>query len=88
MFPEITGLKKNGREIMERFKYDIKWFDRELNRIGSPKRYRFPMKEILDHDYGIVLSMRQDAGKTTTALMYGLLMLIKTLKEFLMSSRR
>ena len=32
------------------------------------------MKEILDHDYGIVLSMRQDAGKTTTALMYGLLM--------------
>ena len=59
---------------MERFKYDIKWFDRELNRIGSPKRYRFPMKEILDHDYGIILSMRQDAGKTTTALLYGLLM--------------
>ena len=40
---------------MERFKYDIKWFDRELNRIGSPKRYSFPMKEILDNDYGIVL---------------------------------
>ena len=36
MYPEITGLKKNGRKIMERFKYDIKWFDRELNRIGSP----------------------------------------------------
>lgn len=59
---------------MERFKYDIKWLNSELKRIGSPERYRFPLKEIFDNDYGIILSMRQDAGKTTTALLYGCLL--------------
>ena len=59
---------------MERFKYDIKWMNSELKRIGSPERYRFPLKEIFDNDYAIILSMRQDAGKTTTALLLGLLL--------------
>ena len=59
---------------MERFKYDIKYIEREMDRIGSPKRYRFPLREIFDHDYAIILSMRQDAGKTTTALLYGLIL--------------
>lgn len=62
---------------MERFKYDIKWLNSELNRIGSPQRYRFPLKEIFDNDYAIILSMRQDAGKTTTALLYGLLLNVR-----------
>ena len=59
---------------MNRFKYDIKWMESELNRIGSPKRYRFPLKEIFENDYSIIVSIRQDAGKTTTALLYGLLL--------------
>lgn len=62
---------------MERFKYDIKWMNKELDRIGSPKRYRFPLDEIFKHDYGIILSMRQDAGKTSTALLYGLLLNVR-----------
>ncbi len=62
---------------MERFKYDIKWMEKELDRIGSPKRYRFPLKEVFDNDYAIILSMRQDAGKTTTALLYGLLLNVR-----------
>lgn len=62
---------------MERFKYDIKWMNSELKRIGSPERYRFPLKEIFDNDYAIILSMRQDAGKTTTALLYGLLLNVR-----------
>ena len=74
---ENTGLVQNGRKSMERFKYDIKWMESELNRIGSPKRYRFPLKEIFDNDWSIILSMRQDAGKTTTALLYGLLLNVR-----------
>lgn len=68
------GCVQNGRQSMKRFKYDVKKMESELNRIGSPKRYRFPLKEIFENDYSIILSIRQDAGKTTTALLYGLLL--------------
>ena len=58
---------------MERMKYDISWLNKEFKRIGVPERFRFPLKEIFENDYAIILSMRQDAGKTSTALLLGLL---------------
>lgn len=58
---------------MERMKYDIAYLSREFKRIGVPDRFRFPLKEIFENDYAIILSMRQDAGKTTTSLLLGLL---------------
>ena len=62
---------------MDRMKYDISWFNKEFKRIGVPDRFRFPLKEIFENDYAIILSMRQDAGKTTTALLLGLLVHVK-----------
>lgn len=62
---------------MERMKYDIKWLNNEFKRIGVPDRFRFPLKEIFENDYAIILSMRQDAGKTTTSLILGLLLNVK-----------
>ena len=59
---------------MNRFKYDIKKINNEFKRIGCPERYRFPLKEIFENDWSIILSMRQDAGKTTTALLLGLIL--------------
>ena len=48
---------------MERFKYDIKYIEREMDRIGSPKRYRFPLREIFDHDNAIILSMLRQQSR-------------------------
>lgn len=56
-------------------KYSAEKIRKLIKKIGCPKEYyRIDLKALFDHDYTILLSIRQDAGKTTSALITGLCM--------------
>ena len=52
--------------------YDIKEVERELNRLNIPNKYRnIPIKEVLTNNYTMIVSIRENAGKTTEGLLIG-----------------
>ena len=53
--------------------YDIKKINSEIKKLSIPKEYwKINLENFFSHDYTILLSIRQDAGKTTMALLLGL----------------
>lgn len=57
--------------------YDTKKIEKELNKLDIPKEYRYRMISLdtfFTHDYMMQLSIRQDSGKTTQALLLGLVL--------------
>ena len=52
--------------------YDLKRIKNEVKKLGIPKEYfKIPLDAFFTHDYTILLSIRQDSGKTTSALLLG-----------------
>ena len=57
--------------------YDTKKIEKELAKLNIPKEYRYRMislDNLFTHDYMMQLSIRQDSGKTTQALILGLVL--------------
>lgn len=57
--------------------YDTKKIEKEINKLGIPKEYRtrfVNLDNFFSHDYMMLLSIRQDAGKTTQALILGMVL--------------
>ena len=53
-------------------KFDIKKIRSEIKKLNIPKEYfRIDLESFFSHDYTILLSIRQDAGKTTQSLILG-----------------
>ena len=51
---------------------DTKKIKAEIKKLNIPKEYfKIDMESFFSHDYTILLSIRQDAGKTTQALLLG-----------------
>ena len=56
-------------------KYNVEKIRKEIKKLGIPKEYfRIDLKSFFEHDYTILLSIRQDAGKTTQSLLLGLVL--------------
>ena len=52
--------------------YDIKKIEKELNRLNIPRKYRnIPLSELFSNNYSMVISVRENAGKTTEGLLIG-----------------
>lgn len=53
--------------------YNIKQINSEIKKLHIPKEYwKINLESFFNHDYTILLSIRQDAGKTTMSLLLGL----------------
>lgn len=53
-------------------KFDVKKIRSEIKKLNIPKEYfRIDLESFFTHDYTILLSIRQDAGKTTQSLILG-----------------
>lgn len=57
--------------------YDTKKIEKEIDKLQIPKEYRcrfVSLDKLFTHDYLMQLSIRQDSGKTTQALLLGLVL--------------
>lgn len=53
-------------------KFNVKKIRSEIKKLNIPKEYfRIDLESFFNHDYTILLSIRQDAGKTTQSLILG-----------------
>ena len=54
---------------------DVKQVKKEIKKLNIPKEYfKIDLDSFFNHDYTILLSIRQDAGKTTQSLLLGLVL--------------
>ena len=55
--------------------YNISDIQKEIKKLKIPKEYwRIPVEDALSTDFTMLLSIREDAGKTTQALLFGLVL--------------
>lgn len=56
-------------------KFDVKKIKKELKKLNIPKEYfKIDIENFFLHDITIMLSIRQDAGKTTQSLLFGMVL--------------
>ena len=70
--------------------YNLNDINREVKKLKIPKEYwRIPVEDALKTDYTMLLSIREDAGKTTQALLFGLVLhkLYNTTTEYLRNDK-
>lgn len=55
--------------------YNIREIEKELNKLNIPNKYRnIPVKEVLTNNYTMIISIRENSGKTTEGLLIGLIL--------------
>ena len=70
--------------------YNISDIQKEIKKLKIPKEYwRIPVEDALSTDFTMLLSIREDAGKTTQALLFGLVLhkLYSTTTEYLRNDK-
>ena len=70
---------------MQTYEMNLNEIKKAIKKLQIPKEYgfKFDIEAVLTHDFSLIMSIRQDAGKTTQALLMGLVLnyLYGTTKE-------
>ena len=71
--------------------YNIKEVQKEIDRLKIPAQYwNIPVEDVFTHDFTMLLSIREDAGKTSSALLFGMVLfkMYGTTTEYLRNDKR
>ena len=83
-------ITQNGRKsFMQTYELNLNEIKKAIKKLQIPKEYgfKFDIEAVLTHDFSLIMSIRQDAGKTTQALLLGLVLnyLYGTTTEYMRS---
>lgn len=70
--------------------YDVKAIDKEIKKLKIPSEYfKIPLDDVFKNDYTMLLSIREDSGKTTSILLFSLVLykLYGTTLEYLRNDK-
>ena len=80
---------KEREYIMQTYEMNLNDIKKTIKKLQIPKEYgfKFDIEAVLTHDFSLIMSIRQDAGKTTQALLLGLVLnyLYGTTTEYMRS---
>ena len=82
-------IQKERRYSMQTYEMNLNEIKKAIKKLQIPKEYgfKFDIESVLTHDFSLIMSIRQDAGKTTQALLLGLVLnyLYGTTTEYMRS---